>query len=101
MKPFWLTFEDGGQACCEGYNAEDATRIAEHLTDKTVKRPGKAPSWWSKPAPDAEPLPYPANPCIWRFDHPVHGKTPAFCFRPKECAGKNCCPCPNGRACDD
>lgn len=82
MTAWWLTFTDGSAACCEGGSAYDAKRIAEHLTDKTV-----AGGEFKDIA--ATPLPYPATPIIWQLDHPVSGKTPTFCYRPAECAGKS------------
>jgi hypothetical protein len=84
MQPFWLTFTDGSQACCEGSGPYDAKQIAEHITGKTVAG-GKYDNI------DAKPLPYPAVPLIWQHDHPVVGKCPAFCYTPKECAGNGSC----------
>ena len=92
MKPWWITFTDGSKACCEGQSAYDVKRIAEHLTGKVVAG-GKYEDI------EAEGLPYPASPIIWRFDHPVFGMTPTFCFRPNECAGRSACP--QGRSCTD
>lgn len=84
MQGFWLKFTDGSAGYCEGSNAYDAKIIAEKLTGKTVAG--------DKYKPDADTLPYPANPVIWQFEHPVNGKCPAFCFKPNECAGSSCCP---------
>ena len=84
MQGFWLKFTDGSSGYCQGYNATDAKGIAEKLTGKTVAG--------DKYKPEAKTLPYPASPVIWQIDHPVHGKTPAFCFKPNECAGCTCCP---------
>jgi hypothetical protein len=78
MNNFWMTFEDGTAASCQGYDDYDAKKIAEKLSGKKVK--------------ECKPLPYPADPSIWKFDHPLHGKTPSFCFRPKECKGRTACP---------
>lgn len=83
MTPYWITFEDGSQACCEGHDAADAMRIAGYLSGKAAET--------------AEEIPYPANPCIWQFEHPVSGKHPRFCIKPRECAGKRSCP--QSRAC--
>jgi len=88
MQGFWITFTDGTSGYCEGQNAFDALRIAEHLTGKTVV-PGDGST---KYEPKLKSLPYPANPVIWQLDHPVNGKCPSFCFRPKECAGRTSCP---------
>ena len=85
MKGYWLTFTDGSQGYCEGAGEGDAKRIAEKLTGKTV-----AGGTYRDIA--AKPLPYPANPIIWQFDHPIDGKCPAFCHSPKKCAGSSCCP---------
>ena len=92
MRAFWLTFTDGSEACCEGQNEYDAKRIAEHFTGKTVAG-GKYENI------EAKPLPYPANPIIWAFEHPISGRTPTFCFTPKECVGRSSCP--RNRACND
>jgi hypothetical protein len=84
MQGYWLKFTDGSKGYCEGASAYDAKLIAEKLTGKQVAG--------EKYEPDAKPLPYPASPVIWQLDHPVYGKTPSFCYRPDQCAGKSCCP---------
>lgn len=84
MQSYWLTFTDGSKACCQGQNPYDAKIIAEKFTGKTVAG--------DKFRPDAKPLPYPASPVIWQFDHPVNGKTPDFCCQPNRCAGLISCP---------
>ena len=84
MQGFWLTFTDGTKGYCEGWDAFDAKQIAEKLTGKTV-----AGGEYRDIA--AQTLPYPANPIIWQFDHPVNGNRPAFCYRPNQCAGKSGC----------
>jgi hypothetical protein len=85
MNGYWLTFTDGSQGYCEGGSPYDAKKIAEHFTGKTV-------SGGQFRDISAKVLPYPAEPVIWQLDHPLHGKTPAFCFKPKECAGRTSCP---------
>jgi hypothetical protein len=85
MKRFWLTFTDGSKGCCEGESPYDAKCIAEKVSGKTVEG-GR----YKHIA--AESLPYPAQPVIWQFDHPVVGKCPAFCYRPEECSGHTACP---------
>jgi hypothetical protein len=85
VKSFWLTFTDGSKGCCQGESDYDAKRIAEKLTGKTV-----AGGQYKDIA--AVTLPYPAEPVIWQFDHPVVGKTPAFCNTPEQCKGRGCCP---------
>lgn len=92
MKGFWVTFTDGSQGYCEGSSEYDAAKIAEHFSGKKVGG-GPYQDFTMKT------LPYPANPVIWQFDHPIHGKCPTFCFRPKECAGKGSCP--QNRSCTD
>lgn len=92
MNTFWLTFTDGSKGCCQGSNEFDAKMIAEKLTGKTVAG-GKYKDI------EAKPLPYPANPIIWQLDHPCHGKTPAFCYKPNQCAGRTSCP--QNRSCTD
>lgn len=78
MQAFWITFEDGTTGCCEGQGAADAKEIAAKVRGDKVRQ--------------AQELPYPAAPLIWQFDHPVHGKTPAFCHQPDRCAGCRACP---------
>lgn len=85
MKTFWITFTDGSQGCCQGSSEFDAKQIAEKLTGKKV-----GGGEYTDIA--AKTLPYPATPIIWQFDHPVHGKCPAFCHDPKKCCGKTSCP---------
>lgn len=85
MNTYWLTFTDKTQAACQGGSEYDAKIIAEKITGKTVEG-GK----WRDIA--AEPIPYPAEPCVWKFEHPVHGKTPSFCHAPKQCKGRTSCP---------
>jgi hypothetical protein len=82
MHGYWLAFTDGSHGYCQGVDVHDAKAIAETLTGKKVKGGVAA----------AKRLPYPASPVIWQLDHPVHGKTPTFCFKPNQCAGSSCCP---------
>ena len=92
MITFWLDFTDGSQACCQGANAYDAKKIAEKLTGKTVKG-GEFRDI------AARVLPYPADPVVWQLDHPIDGKIPTFCYKPRECAGRTSCP--QRRACTE
>lgn len=85
MNNYWLTFTDGSEACCQGQNEYDAKKIAEKLSGKKV-----AGGEYKDIA--AMVLPYPSSPVIWRFEHPIHGLTPTFCYTPKKCAGKTACP---------
>ena len=78
MTPYWVMFSDGSAGCCEGRSWEEATEIAEHITGKKWK--------------EVYVLPYPANPIIWQFDHPIKGKCPAFCYSPNRCKGHVACP---------
>jgi len=78
MRGYWITFTDGDSGYCEGGEMMHAVAIAQDQTGKTVRR--------------AVVIPYPACPIIWQFDHPTHGKTPAFCVHPKTCAGHTSCP---------
>lgn len=100
MQSFWLKFEDGSKACCQGQSAYDALRIAEHLSKKKVAaKPGAQITSWSAEGREISPLPYPAEPSIWKFEHPEYGKTPSFCHSPNKCAGRGSCP--QAHACDD
>lgn len=85
MTPYWITFTDGSKACCEGQNEFDAKQIAEKFTGKKVGG-GEWKDFTMKR------LPYPATPIIWQFEHPLHGKTPTFCCKPSQCAGRGSCP---------
>ena len=87
MEGYWLKFGDGSSGYCEGQNAFDAVLIAEKLTGKVVIDAGD-----NKYRPRLKRLPYPANPVIWQFDHPVNGKCPPFCHSPASCAGRTACP---------
>jgi hypothetical protein len=80
MNGFWVTFEDGTAGYCETPKGspDEAWRIAEKLTGKGVQKVAE--------------LPYPADPVIWQFDHPLHGKIPTFCYSPRDCQGKSACP---------
>jgi hypothetical protein len=93
MRGFWIKFTDGSEGYCEGESEYDAVQIAQKLTSKTV---GGGP--WSNFT--MTPLPYPATPIIWQFDHPINGKCPAFCFQPRKCAGHTSCP-NSTRACTE
>lgn len=86
MRGFWIKFTDGSAGYCEGGTAYDAVQIAEKLTGKT------AVVGDNKYQPQIDALPYPARPIIWQFDHPIHGKTPAFCISPEQCKGRGSCP---------
>lgn len=86
MQGYWIKFTDGSRGYCEGQSPYDAVQIAQHITGKTVDA---GPNEWK---PKLETLPYPAEPIIWQLDHPIHGKTPAFCFAPNECCGRTACP---------
>lgn len=88
MKSWWLTFSDSSHACCQGESEYDAKRIAEKMAAKTAAGDPLSP----RKVIAAQPLPYPASPVIWQFDHPVTGKTPAFCYEPDKCAGRSSCP---------
>lgn len=87
MQGFWLKFTDDSKGYCEGTSAYDVVRIAEKLTGKRVIINSE-----NKYQPKLQTLPYPANPIIWQFEHPIDGKCPPFCFRPDECAGRGSCP---------
>ncbi len=85
MNNYWLKFTDGSTGSCQGATEYDAKCIAEKLTGKKV-------AGGEYRDIEAKSLPYPASPVIWQLDHPVYGKTPSFCFRPTQCAGRTSCP---------
>ena len=78
MKGYWITFTDKTAGYCNGESDYDAKVIAAKIA--------------GKPVATAEPLPYPATPIIWQYDHPARGKCPAFCYTPAECKGRQSCP---------
>ena len=84
MKGFWIKFEDGSAGYCEGLSPFDAQQIAERLHGQRVAVENGVACIVS--------LPYPADPVIWQFEHPVTGKTPTLCFNPQTCAGNRRCP---------
>lgn len=92
MPIYWITFTDGTAGSCEGNTPYDAKRIAEHVTGKKVE----GGEWKDF---KAEILPYFAAPVIFQYEHPIHGKSPAFCYKPKECKGRTSCP--QGRSCTE
>lgn len=67
---YWITFKDGSGACIE--EANPAVRAAE-ITGKEVAA--------------CDSLPYPANPRIGE-----QSSCPPFCYTPKQCKGRGCCP---------
>lgn len=90
METYHLTFTDGTTGYCEGQSPHDVVSIAEHITGKTVK-PGA--NKWDKSSWDSiKSNPYPVRNMIWQFDHPVRGKTPAFCTGGARCIGRGSCP---------
>ena len=97
MNNYWITFEDGTEACCQGNSPGDAVVIAEAFTEKKVA--GEEFKYRQHENPNVKQLPYPANPMIWEFKHPVYGTTPRFCHSPKTCAGKSSCP--QNRSCTE
>ena len=92
MKAYWIKFEDGTYKCCEGQTAYDAQMIAACLTGKKVDG-ADTPEYKFKADenPAIKELPYPAEPIIWQFKHPVHGVCPTFCYTPAQCAGRSSC----------
>jgi len=91
MTCYWMKFTDGSEGYCEGQNACDAVRIAEHITKKTVAVE-KENKYKPENGETVKCLPYPHSGSIWQFEHPVYGKTPCFCYGGKECRGKSSCP---------
>lgn len=86
MQGYWMKFTDGSNGYCEGGSKFDAKQIAEKLTGKVVAGGDYGDDI------EAKTLPYPAKPIIWQLDHPVSGKCPDFCYRPKTCQGLTSCP---------
>lgn len=79
MANFWVDFEDGSAGYVEAKDMREAATIADEKTGKKSK--------------SVRTLPYPADPIIHRGEpHPEYGHCPAFCYTPKQCAGKSSCP---------
>jgi hypothetical protein len=85
MQGYWITFTDGSQGYCEGESDYDAKQIAEKFSGKKVGGGEWKDFTMNK-------LPYPANPIIWQYEHPISGKCPAFCHKPRQCQGRTVCP---------
>lgn len=84
-RAFWMTFEKSTPACVEAAGVTDAIKLAEELRkDKVTKIRG---------------LPYPAMPRLTNHVQPTGDVTPAFCYRPEQCAGRSSCP--QRRSCTD
>jgi hypothetical protein len=70
---YWVTFSDRKPGSIEVSKGEDANAIARSFGD--VK--------------SIDILPYPADPKLnERGEHPC----PAFCYSPRQCKGRTCCP---------
>lgn len=90
MQTYWMKFSNGDEGYCQGQSASDAVRIAEHLTGKSVDL---GPHKWAPLKSDlVKTVPYPTPNMIWQFEHPVHGRTPAFCYGGSMCHGRTSCP---------
>jgi hypothetical protein len=75
--PFWVT--GGGKACC-----------VDALTDREAIEIAADHGY---PAADtARTLPYPAMPRVGPIRSGEGGPCPAFCYKPRGCAGKTSCP---------
>lgn len=72
MSYYWVTLESGHSGCVDAENKEEAMRWAM-LEKGSVK--------------SVEVLPYPAEP-RWR----ANSSCPPFCWTPRQCAGRTCCP---------
>lgn len=100
MTAYWITFDDGSSGCCEGEGPYDAIIIAQKISGKKVVLPDGKHLYSDGVAEEiAKPLPYPASPIIWQFNHPVSGLTPPFCHSPKKCVDQG--RCPQERSCCD
>jgi hypothetical protein len=71
--PYWIDFVGRQSACIEAGSVEEAERLAMAVTKSALVK--------------VRTLPYPATP---RIGEP--SDCPAFCYRPRECAGRTCCP---------
>ena len=91
MQTYWLKFTDGTARYCQGQTASDAVRIAEYFTERTVDIEPEN-KWHPERSENVKTVPYPAKPMIWQFEHPVDGKTPAFCYGGAGCHGRSSCP---------
>lgn len=79
-QPYWVEFAQRSAVCVEANDPLEATDTAKAAT-------GALPT-------TVRVLPYPAEPRIGeRTD------CPAFCYRPRDCAGRTACP--QGYACSE
>lgn len=89
MGPIWVTFEDGSGACAEIPKGTKQNEITAFVNALEATKGRKLSSWAM--------LPYPANPRLNPEDHFTSdgrniGPCPSFCYSPKTCRGKSCCP---------
>lgn len=89
MGAFWCVFDNGRSGCVEADDftaAQVAARVAGLGTVKDIKV-----------------LPYPAEPRLITktYENPSGTRytIPSFCYTPRECCGKTCCP--KRRSCDE
>lgn len=78
VSSYWVTFEDGSAGCVQARSNEDVDAVATEATGKEVH--------------DVKVLPYPAEPRLRVVEHDRYGRSPSFCYRPGECAGRTSCP---------
>lgn len=98
MQTFWIKFEDESGGSCDGQGSYDAVKIAEHVSGKKVKDNDKF-EFRTDDNPNVKTLPYNAAPIIWQYEHPIYGKSPAFCHSPSQCCGHTSCP--QSRSCTE
>lgn len=74
---FWITFEKTSAACVEASGVTECIKLAEELRGDKVTQIRR--------------LPYPAMPRLTNHVQPTGDVTPAFCYRPEQCAGNTSC----------
>lgn len=84
---YWVTFEDGKTGCVEFKfdGSEPLPARLERVKALTEEELGRKVS-------KVESLPYPADPRLITVEWEPYGKTPSFCFDPRNCAGSSSCP---------
>ncbi|MNF99067.1 hypothetical protein D3C84_819530 [compost metagenome] len=78
VSAWWVKSETGRQGCIEALNEDEARLIGAAIM--------------GDPIDECDKLPYPAQPRLNAYQHPVHGVTPSFCYDPTSCKGRGCCP---------
>ncbi len=80
MSAYWVKFADGTAGCIETTAGQNPAVVAANATGRIVA--------------SVATLPHPAEPRLNKIEHPKHGASPSFCYRPEQCKGRTACPQP-------